>query len=71
MLDAGQAEVADRPVELGDEVEVAVGPGFVASHGAEDQERADAEPPEVVPVGGEEVDGLVASHGEMVGRGGE
>jgi len=50
MLDPGKAEIADGAVELGDEVEIAVGPGLVARDGAKDEERADAEPPEVIPV---------------------
>jgi hypothetical protein len=66
MLDPGEAEVADWPVELRDEVEVAVGTRFVASNGAEDEERADAQPPKVVPVGGEELDGISAAHGWIV-----
>lgn len=62
VLDADQAEVADRPVEFGDEVEVTIGPGLVAGDRAEDEERADAKPPEVVHVGGEELDGFSAAH---------
>ena len=42
VLDAGEAKVADWSVELGDEVNIAVGPGLVAGDRAEDEERADA-----------------------------
>ncbi len=66
VLDAGKAEIADGRVELGDEVEVAVGPGLVARDGADDQERGDAEPPEVIPVGGEELDGFSSAHASIV-----
>jgi len=52
-LDASETQVADGPVELGDEIEVAVRPSLVARYGAEYEERADPKSPEVVPVGSE------------------
>ena len=68
-LDARETEVPHRAGELGDEVEVAIRASLVAGDGAEDQERADAEPPKVIPVGCEELDGLGAAHGGIVGPG--
>jgi hypothetical protein len=69
VLDPGKTEVADRVVELGDEVDVAVGPGMIARDGAEDEERVDTEPAKVVPVGSEELDGIGTAHGRIVGPG--
>ncbi len=69
MLDPGKTEVADRVVELGDEVEVAVGLGLIAGDGTEEEERADSEPAKVVPVGGEELDGIGTTHDRIVGPG--
>jgi hypothetical protein len=68
VLDAGQAEVADGRVELGDEVQVAIGPGLVARDGTDDQEQTDAEPAKVVTVGSEELDGFSSAHAGIVGR---
>ena len=69
VLDPGKTEVADGVVELGDEVDVAVRLALVARDGAEDEERADTEPAKVVPVGGEERDGIGTAHGRIVSPG--
>ena len=69
MLDPGQAQVADRPVEFGDEVEVAVRSGLVAGDRANDEKRTDAKLPKVVPVAGAERDDLGATHGLILGPG--
>ena len=56
VLDPREAKVADRAVELGDEVHVAVRSCLIPGNGSEHEKRGDPLPPEIVAVRGEEID---------------
>lgn len=69
MLHSSQTKVADGPVEVRDQVDVAVRPRLVSSDGTEYQDGRDAEPPDLVAVGSEELQDVGTSHADILGPG--
>src|SRR5260221_5007671 len=68
-LHVHEADVPDGLVELGNEVDVAVGPRLVARDRAEDQERADPEPAQILAMSAEKFDGFDATHRWIISSG--
>src|SRR5690606_30966409 len=63
ILEPDEPKQAGGPIELDQEVDVAFRAGLIARHRAEEGERAHAEGADLVLMGGEDRQHLVASHG--------
>src|SRR6185369_17890118 len=66
LLHLEQVKVSDGAVELDEQVHVATGASLVARNGAEDRERRDAERLQLPDVGGDDLQGSLASHTTII-----